>query len=331
MPNTSNFRSTHDNLVSCSDHDVSQSTTDPVEVDLTHILLLALSHIPPYSPWLIGLTHRPRLIMAFQSYLSHPDPSIRRLGMLVAEILSELTIRSTEAPGEPTRFQSNDIDELRAGLEVDEEANESPKPAKKSDLKRLRFAGMWDGHGEGKDEARWLRSAVGVIHGDASLDEDDTGESWLLGWTGRAIPQEKSLVQAPIYTTALPRGRPAQPQTKHQKSKSKPKPKPKIVMLSEDQLADPLQGYASASPSSSRSPSPTPSYLEEVAADPSLALDASSRTKIARPVYIPQLIALLKEREKPECIEMALKWGEGLVRAKREFGTELGEQAHDPV
>ncbi len=95
-------------------------------------------------------------------------------------------------------------------------------------------------------------------------------------------------------------------------------------MLDPDQMADPLEGYANASPTSSRSPSPTPSYLEEVAADPSLALDSTQKKKITRPVYIQQLVALLKEREKPDHLEMGLKWGEGLVRAKRSFGRELG-------
>jgi telomere length regulation protein len=94
-------------------------------------------------------------------------------------------------------------------------------------------------------------------------------------------------------------------------------------MLDPDQEADPLEGYVPQSPSSSRSPSPTPSYLEEVAADPTLALDSAQNKKASRPVYVQQLIMLLKEREKPEYIEMGLKWGEGLVRAKRSFGTEL--------
>jgi telomere length regulation protein len=106
----------------------------------------------------------------------------------------------------------------------------------------------------------------------------------------------------------------------------KQKPTPKVVMLDPDQEADPLQGYSPESPSSSRSPSPTPSYLEEVAADPTLALDSAQNKKAARPVYVQQLIMLLKEREKPDYIEMGLKWGEGLVRAKRSFGTELCKQ-----
>ena len=96
-------------------------------------------------------------------------------------------------------------------------------------------------------------------------------------------------------------------------------------MLDADQVADPLEGYTNQSPSSSRSPSPTPSYLEEVAADPSLALDSTQKKKIARPVYIQQLVSLLKERDKPDHLEMGLKWGESLIRAKRSFGRELGK------
>ena len=95
-------------------------------------------------------------------------------------------------------------------------------------------------------------------------------------------------------------------------------------MLDPAQEADPLEGYPGASPTSSRSPSPTPSYFEEVAADPSLALDSTQKKKLTRPVYLQQLVALLKEREKPDHLEMALKWGEGLIRAKRSFGRELG-------
>jgi telomere length regulation protein len=96
-------------------------------------------------------------------------------------------------------------------------------------------------------------------------------------------------------------------------------------MLDEEQTADPLEGYEAPSPSSSRSPSPTPSYLEEVTADPSLALDSVQKKKVSRPVYISQLIALLSERDKPDSLEMGLKWGESLIRAKRSFGGELGE------
>jgi telomere length regulation protein len=185
--------------------------------------------------------------------------------------------------------------------------------------------GMWEGEGEGKEECRWLRSSVLVDDLNERISEDPTDKAWSLGW---------DQVQTDEATKTHPSGtEPAHSQRGRQKTSARPAPnskaktntKPKIVMLDEDQEADTLQGYTPESPSSSRSPSPTPSYLEEVAADPTLALDASQAKKVSRPVYVQQLIALLKEKEKPEHIEMGLKWGEGLVRAKRSFGTELCE------
>nr|ODN92509.1 telomere length regulation protein [Cryptococcus depauperatus CBS 7841] len=242
---------------------------------LTHVLLLAISLITPYSQWLVNLSHRPKFILTFQSYLSHPDPSIRRLGMVVAEIMSELTVPETTQ-------------------------------------------GMWDGYGDGKEEARWLRECVGVRDGDAAIDGSE--EEWLLGWRTKQTKSPTNLISSPPpaqQTASLP----------PEKPNSKPQKKPRIVMLDPDQQDDPLVGYESSSPSSTRAPSPTAEYLEEIAADPSLGLDEVNKKKAQRPLYIPQLTALLKEREKPECVEMGLQWGEGLVRAKREFGTELAENA----
>lgn len=255
-----------------------------------------------------------------QSYLSHPDGKIRRLGMLVAEIVSELTIRESDDQGMPS--QQDELDELKAGLELDDETGEPKTRAPKSNgAKRLRFGGgMWDGAGDGQEECRWLRKALSVRDDRVILADDPTGEAWLLGWTKQPIIQDEKAT--PLNESQPTRGRRPSPKPK---AKAAPKYKPKIVMLDDDQLADPLSGYTDHSPSSSRSPSPTPSYLEEIAADPSLALDATQKKKIARPVYMQQLIDLLKKREEPDEIEMALKWGEGLVRAKRSFGTELRE------
>ena len=158
---------------------------------------------------------------------------------------------------------------------------------------------------------------MGVQDRKADLKDDTTGKAWLLGWdqpstfTAASIPRssgsQKSRVLPDIKKPVLPR------------------PRAKVIMLDPEQDADPLDGYNGESPSSSRSSSPTPSYLEEVAGDPSLALESTQKKTVKRPVYIAQLVALLKEREKPEHLEMGLKWGEGLVRAKRSFGRELGK------
>ncbi|KAK6909381.1 hypothetical protein I203_103398 [Kwoniella mangroviensis CBS 8507] len=298
------------------------------QFNLTHILILALSLLPPLSPWLVALSHRSKLIMAFQSYLSHPDAAIRRLGMLVAEIISQLTIPE-DNPVKSEIQVDEEIEDLRKGLE-DVGTDGMPKMNQKKPaggMKRLKFTGIWDGNGEGREECRWLRRIIGIRDERAVIDETETGEEWLLGWKEQDEDVGSTRATSPVSLPTEPkqpkRGRTTAPNQPKASSKSKPK----IVMLDPDQLDDPMEGYASSSPSSSRSPSPTPSYLEEVAADPSLAIDATQKKKVTRPVYIPQLVALLKERDKPESIEMGLRFGEGLIRAKREFGTELAENA----
>ncbi|KAK7043631.1 telomere binding protein [Paramarasmius palmivorus] len=94
-----------------------------------------------------------------------------------------------------------------------------------------------------------------------------------------------------------------------------------------------LAGYDS--PPSSRSASPAPSELDEIAQDPSLGV---GKKKVARPVYLAQLGALLRgpigltdggtnASEEADKIDVALDVAEDLVRKKRAFGTELEENA----
>ncbi|BEI82719.1 hypothetical protein CcaverHIS002_0305870 [Cutaneotrichosporon cavernicola] len=286
------------------------------QFNLTHTLLLAISLLQPLDPHLVALSRRAKFIQAVQAYLFHPDAQIRRLGMLVAEVVSDRTIVEDDG-ARPTAEE--DMDDLRAGLEVDDETGEPALkgPQSSRGAKKLRFTGIWEGTGQGQEECAWLRRCVGVRDGDAPVGDDP--EAWLLGWG--AEPAE---VPAPH-----PPNEPLSPKAKRGRSsipKTGPKVKPKIVMLDDDQAADPLEGYASPA-SSSRSPSPTPSFLEEVAADPSLAIDATKKRKLKRPVYVRQLTELLREKDKPESIELALQWGEGLVRAKRGFGTEVVDNA----
>lgn len=270
-------------------------------------MLLTVSLLPPHQSTLVNLSRRPRFLTAIQSYLSHPDPSIRRLGLLVAEVVSERTI---EEPDHDMEYSEKDeMEELKASLE----SEDGPRPKVPRGSKRLKFgSGMWEGQGEGREETRWLRSSVGVKDVQANLLDEPS--VWLLGWRESTAC---SSIPPPASTPA--------PRLRAPKSSAAKSPKrPKIVMLDDEQLEDTMEGYDPPSPSS-RSPSPDQAYLDEVAADPSLALDTQQKKKIQRPVYISQLLGLIKDREKPDCLEMALKFGESLIRAKRNFGGELGE------
>lgn len=295
-------------------------TPQLTSTELTHILILTISLLNPYNPDLISISHRPRFLMALQGFLSHPDTKIRRLGMLVAEYVSQVTIE--ENTDDPLMYAPDqEMEDLKAGLDVDEIEEElKPRTKKAGKIRRLNFgANMWDGEGDGKEEARWLRFAFGV-RDPAVADEGGAYEDqWMLGWhesTEKDPAVSVEIVKIPNITRQ--RGRPTSKPIQEAKRIRK------VVMLDDDQRNDPLEGYDIPSPSSSRSPSPTPSYLEEVAADPSLAIDSTQKKKVTRPVYISQLIELLKDRDKPESLEMGLKWGESLVRAKRSFGGELG-------
>ncbi|KAF9264838.1 hypothetical protein L218DRAFT_972425 [Marasmius fiardii PR-910] len=94
---------------------------------------------------------------------------------------------------------------------------------------------------------------------------------------------------------------------------------------------DSMTGYDS--PPSSESNSPTPSELEDIQNDPSLVVGAK---KIQKPVYLAQLGAMIRgssgltngsASEEADKIEIALNCAAELIRKKRDFGTELEENA----
>lgn len=264
-----------------------------------------------------------------QEYLSHSDGTIRRLGMLVAEVLSELTIpHEAGAPTEKPRKgkgkeKDDEVEELERmllnlGEDEDGISKQAQAPSGKQ-RRRLDFGKeIWDGFGQGKEECRRLRLLVHVK--DDAADPTDEGDSvsasedWnLLGWD----QGERS--SAPVKNTSRSEEK-DQPTRGRSPSKAPKKTRPPPAEPDSDDES--LSGYSSSA-HSSRSPSPTPSYLEEVAKDP--MSNTNTREKIQRPVYIIQLIELLRAREEPDKLEVGLKWGESLIRRKRHFGKELGE------
>lgn len=236
--------------------------------------------------------------------------------MLIAEIMSERTIEDgDDGPGPSEEDQMKELQDKLMGEQDPSRAT----PKAPGGPKRLKFGFKcaWDGEGEGKEEARVLRSSVGLRDDNAKLAEDG---DWQLGW-------RRGQQEVPLPRKSAPSDPGRMPKSEGRGRRTEPKARPKVVMLDPDQEADPLQGYDSDNSSSSRSRSPSPSYLAEVTADPTLALDAAKKKKLKRPVYVRRLADLLRDKDSPESIELALTYGEPLIRAKRNFGGEVVENA----
>ena len=211
-------------------------------------------------------------------------------------------------------------------LEVDGKEAKAASARPPPKVKRLDFGkDIWEGTGGGREECRWLRAFLGLLDGQADVDLSDG----MLGWEetdekesseDRDITNGTTADVQPDSDDEGPRTPARGRSARSHSAKAKAKAKAKAIADSDD---DSLVGYSDASPSSSRSPSPTPSYLEEVANDP--MLNTSTREKVQRPVYLMQLLELLRARTEPEKLEVALRWGEELIRRKRDYGTELGK------
>ncbi|KJA27234.1 hypothetical protein HYPSUDRAFT_198503 [Hypholoma sublateritium FD-334 SS-4] len=169
----------------------------------------------------------------------------------------------------------------------------------------------WDGDDEGRAWCRSLRALAEARDADAPLDED---------------PPDSDDESDIAPSTAAPAR----------------------AAFAADPGADSddsLSGYAS--PSSSRSASPTPSDLAEIEADPTLAV---GRARVARPVYLAQLGALLRGAapisaphtssgagaagtvgapHEADRVAVGLASAADLIRRKRTYGTELAENAVD--
>ncbi|KAK7466957.1 telomere binding protein [Stygiomarasmius scandens] len=232
---------------------------------VTSLLLLTVSYLPSSS--ITSLATSPQFISGVGTYIGHMDNSVRRCGMLAAEVVAN-----------------------RAGKQLDFKD--------------------WEGDDGGKPWARSLRKLLDTKDLDADIRTDE-----------EILPEDNGTEDLPSHLN---------------QGHESPKISKKVVLTSSKagyDSDDSLTGYNS--PPSSRSNSPTPSELEEIEKDPSLAVGVK---KIERPVYLAQLGAMIRNKgglatdnsnEEADKIEMALNTAEGLIRKKKDFGTELEENAVD--
>ncbi|KAF6764869.1 telomeric DNA binding protein [Ephemerocybe angulata] len=181
--------------------------------------------------------------------------------------------------------------------------------------KKLEFGG-WDGEESGKPWARALRKLLRGRDVDADVEKADMGAP---------PPDESDAALEELVSPAAMRA--AMEEVEDEPEPHKVQFKDTAAGYDSD---DSLAGYES--PPSSRSASPTASELAEIEKDPSLNVNVK---KIPRPVYLKQLGDLLKGGKKTSTedaheadrIEMALNTAEELIRKKKDYGTELAENA----
>ncbi|KZO91223.1 hypothetical protein CALVIDRAFT_558248 [Calocera viscosa TUFC12733] len=229
---------------------------------MTTMLLLAISYFPPRSDELVSLSRNLAFLQSVTAYMEHPDPSIRRLGLLVAEVLSSAT--------------ASDGKTLSFGIE------------------------MWEGDGEGKEFCRDLRTLIAQRDGDCGLV--------------LAADQSKPIedVSSPQSTSGF-----------HEAAGSAEQPAQKESYDSDDES---LAGYDSPQ-NVSRAPSPTQEELEEIEKDPTL--NNPKKKKVPKPVYLADLGKLLHDSKELEKVQVALSSAVDLIMRKKNYGTELEENAVD--
>ncbi|EGN95974.1 hypothetical protein SERLA73DRAFT_170414 [Serpula lacrymans var. lacrymans S7.3] len=239
---------------------------------LAALLLLCVSYFPPSSPQVSSIAISSSFISGIGLYISHNDNSVRRCGMLVAEVVAK-----------------------RAGKQLD--------------------FGDWDGEGDGRPWARDIRTLIAGLDMDADVKvEQNLPSSHSSETSGdhHTMDNHEDVVTAKL-----------------------PKSKKPIQIDTGYDSDDSLTGYAS--PSSSRSVSPTPSELEEIEKDPTLRVGVK---KIPQPVYLVQLGTMVRgtvglktgeDTQEVDKLEVALTCAEELIRRKRNYGSELEENAPNLV
>jgi telomere length regulation protein len=281
------------------------------EVYLTTVIVILAAQLPASS--VLGLCTSATFIAGVSSHLEHLSPNVRRMGMLIAELVST--------------------------------ANTSTKP--------LTFTrAIWEGKGEGKEEARVLRA---LFYGwssremtAGSLDEKSILSAFHLAESQNAMvvkggPIVRQVKRDPA-TRILPARRPA-PSRKRQliqsiggasaleddgssQGEQLPtltniqgiKPVEKAVYVSAGEESSSSEDDSSASELEERHAPAGPEKKEE------FGLGMPEKKKRRAPIYIHELVSLLQENER-EANKLALKHSENLIRKKAGWGGEVNENA----
>ncbi|PWN92642.1 hypothetical protein FA10DRAFT_282327 [Acaromyces ingoldii] len=276
----------------------------------------------PSSPAIAQLSTNARFIRGVSAHLEHPAPRVRRMGMLVAELVSA---QGPSSGRKPLSFGSS----------------------------------MWDGRGEGREEARVLRALYhSWPHRSARTEGDDgTIKELALSLFKPAVAHTSAEDTAVVVP--LPKKQ-RRPKTRQLPARVAPRRRGsleqqddggdeqlllpslsnvagrqrKVFIETLDKSSD-EEGASSSSSSASSSSSLSAGSLagagereKEVQDSEGFGMGVPEKKRRKRPVYIHELAPLLREKDR-EANKIALRYADVLVRRKAGWGAEVDEQAID--
>ncbi|WFD27473.1 telomere binding protein [Malassezia nana] len=240
------------------------------EEGITTLVLVALRYVRDAPEAVRTHATSPAILRGVAAHMEHHHPAFRRLGMLVAEVLS-----AASGVERPLRFPDT----------------------------------VWEGRGDGRETCRVLRA---LYDRDGPLWPSQDVICWEMEKRSTTPPPR---APAPIrkspVTVALPRRVP---------------PRPLVVDLESEASAPPLPAMHALALDDESDDEVYDEVYDE--GDTSLMLDAALRKKAKVPVYIYELVPLLRERDYT-ANRLALKHAETLIRRKTGWGNEIAEHAVD--
>ena len=263
---------------------------------LTTMLLAFTTDSGTRATW-ESLAHSPLFLQGVSCHLDHNDPVVRRLGMLVAECVSAVSVAPGTAP--------------------------------------LRFpASVWDGRGDGREVCRVLRAMRDSFDFAAVREARADRSAWRAALHLEA--HAEAVVPRAVHEPQGPPPR-AAPATRRLPARVPPKApsataRPLIQVLEDDhEDTDEFHTYAAPPEHDVSSDEGADSSEEDAGADGAdegTTLDAAFAKPRRAPVYIHELAPLARERD-VQAHKTLLKHAEPLVRRKTGWGHEIAEQAVD--
>lgn len=286
------------------------------EVCLTTLLVLLIAALPSSSPTITSLSTSPDFILGVSKHLEHLSPSVRRLGMLVAEVVSERAGKALSFGTRAWDGRGEGREEARVlrAAAISFPSRDMEVNLSKDDL----LSAM---------SLQEAQSEVAVVPSKIVVRKRTAPTSRTLperkpAPTRRAMVQEID-AEVGSHGSSAAEKTPALPSLLNISSTQ---PRVSIVALSDDEQSSSSESDSSEDDAEAAK-DPTDDLTGE---DKAFGMGTPTKKKKNQqpPIYVAELAPLLRQNEF-DSIRMALRHAEPLISRKAGWGGEVNENAVD--